>query len=254
MDGDNFPLDGTYDMVFSIYSSSTCPPATPLWTENHTAGNGNPVTVTDGMFEVLLGSANPLTNDAIFDGSPIWLAVVVEGDTLCPLKRISSVAHSIRAAIGGDGGGAGDGHSLDAAGGEGPFDVVFVDSTGDVGIGTQNPTTILSLHPGGGVRSIISTGTEEGDDNKSIVLHGAGGGGVPPFKGLSTYGSVGVGTNEPTAKLHVAGDALVENELETSSFKMPTGASDGYVLSSDASGVAAWEPATDFTPVSELAV
>ena len=43
------------------------------------------------------------------------------------------------------GGGAGDGHSLDAADGS-PTDVVFVDNDGNVGIGTTSPFGELSIH------------------------------------------------------------------------------------------------------------
>ncbi len=49
-------------------------------------------------------------------------------------------------------------------------------------------------------------------------------------------GNVGIGTPTPTEKLDVAGTARVEG------FEMPTGASDGYVLTSDATGAASWQP------------
>jgi hypothetical protein len=47
-------------------------------------------------------------------------------------------------------------------------------------------------------------------------------------------GNVGIGTNSPTVKLEVAGTAKVTN------FQMPTGATTGYVLRSDAVGNATW--------------
>jgi hypothetical protein len=51
-------------------------------------------------------------------------------------------------------------------------------------------------------------------------------------------GSVGIGTESPAQRLDVAGTAQVTG------FKMPTGAVNNYVLTSDASGVGTWQPTT----------
>ena len=54
---------------------------------------------------------------------------------------------------------------------------------------------------------------------------------------LYASGNVGIGTTSPTEKLDVAGTA------QMTWFKMPTGASDGYVLTSDGSGMGTWQEA-----------
>lgn len=59
---------------------------------------------------------------------------------------------------------------------------------------------------------------------------------------IGTYASyfltnVGVGTSNPFASLDVKGTGIL-----TTAFKMPTGAQAGYTLTSDASGVASWQP------------
>ncbi|MFZ3232596.1 MAG: hypothetical protein WA194_03575 [Patescibacteria group bacterium] len=51
-------------------------------------------------------------------------------------------------------------------------------------------------------------------------------------------GNVGIGTNAPAYKLDVTGTANVIG------FRMPTGAGAGKVLTSDASGLAAWATPT----------
>ena len=55
---------------------------------------------------------------------------------------------------------------------------------------------------------------------------------------IDTAGKVGIGTLSPTQKLDVSGTA------QMTGFKMPTDASAGYVLTSDASGVGTWQAAT----------
>jgi hypothetical protein len=54
---------------------------------------------------------------------------------------------------------------------------------------------------------------------------------------LTPSGNVGIGATDPQAKLDVAGT------VKMTSFSMSTGAADGYVLTSDASGRGGWKPA-----------
>jgi hypothetical protein len=52
---------------------------------------------------------------------------------------------------------------------------------------------------------------------------------------IQENGNVGIGTQNPQHKLDVAGT------IQMTGFKMPTGAAEGYVLTSDASGVGTWQ-------------
>jgi hypothetical protein len=80
--------DGTYAMHFAIYDTSTG--GTALWAEDQS------VTVTDGQFDALLGSATPLSG-SLFDGSQRWLGVQVEADPeMSPRQPLTSVPFSLR--------------------------------------------------------------------------------------------------------------------------------------------------------------
>ncbi|HPN35413.1 MAG TPA: tail fiber domain-containing protein [bacterium] len=53
---------------------------------------------------------------------------------------------------------------------------------------------------------------------------------------IKSDGNVGIGTGSPGERLEVAG------AVKMTGFKLPTGAANGYVLTSDASGTGAWQP------------
>jgi hypothetical protein len=84
------PLTGTYSITFSLYSVSSG--GTALWTE--TQGS---VSVSNGLFSVLLGSVTPLTPSE-FSGTDRWLGVTVGGDPeMTPRQRIASVPFALKA-------------------------------------------------------------------------------------------------------------------------------------------------------------
>jgi hypothetical protein len=98
------PIDVQTDMTFRICSQDTADPAAAppnscstayeKWSEVHAN-----VTVLNGIYNVILGEANSLTNDpTILDGSR-WLEVTVEGEVLGPRQPLTSVAYSIRATV-----------------------------------------------------------------------------------------------------------------------------------------------------------
>jgi hypothetical protein len=86
--------DGSYDMVFEIFTEQTR--GFSLWRGRHTATRLNPVEVKDGIFNVILGSGtgNAL-EPSLFDGAERWLEITIEGETLEPRQRITSVAYSM---------------------------------------------------------------------------------------------------------------------------------------------------------------
>jgi hypothetical protein len=82
--------DGVYTMTFSIYDDPST--GSPLWTQ------ASAVTVTNGLFDVALGSiANPI-NAIVFPGGPRWLGVQVDPDPeMTPRQLFHSVPYAITA-------------------------------------------------------------------------------------------------------------------------------------------------------------
>ena len=88
----NGPLDGTFPMDFALFAAPTG--GSPLWTESYPS-----ITVTAGVFTVLLGEATPLPFGSILSGETLWIETVVNGNILLPRRPIVSVAYAGRAAI-----------------------------------------------------------------------------------------------------------------------------------------------------------
>lgn len=90
-------LAGTFPMTFRVFDVPSG--GTPLWEEDQM------VTVTNGIYNVLLGSGatNPaygVFDPALFSGDNRWLEVVVTGaggsEILTPRQRITSTAYSLQ--------------------------------------------------------------------------------------------------------------------------------------------------------------
>ncbi len=87
--------DGSYDVVFRICITDDCSdPTDPVWTETWNAAGTEQVSVTDGLFSVLLGKHTALDLD--FNGSEYYLGVNFNGDgEMTPLKRIVGAPYAI---------------------------------------------------------------------------------------------------------------------------------------------------------------
>ncbi len=92
-DGTNV-ANGNYDFVFKLYSVDTA--GTAIWTETRTGGNQ--VTVTDGVFQVNLGSVTALPGSVDFNTDNIYLGVTFHTDSeMTPRVRFTAVPYAFNA-------------------------------------------------------------------------------------------------------------------------------------------------------------
>ena len=134
-DSSGSPLNGTYAMVFRFYSSSTGGSA--LWEEDWTGANS--VQVSNGLFNVMLGSLNAIPQSLISGNDGLWLGVTVGTDSeMTPRVQIGSVPYAFRANQ------ADRAFGLSAPAG-GPADALTVDSSGNIGIGAASAAAKLEI-------------------------------------------------------------------------------------------------------------
>ncbi|MBP1464949.1 hypothetical protein EYB53_004425 [Candidatus Chloroploca sp. M-50] len=93
-DAGGLPLTGTYTMVFRLYAAST--EGVPLWEEQWTGPNG--VQVSDGLFNVMLGSLSPIAPSVITTNPNLWLGVTVgTDDEMTPRIQIGTLPFAVQA-------------------------------------------------------------------------------------------------------------------------------------------------------------
>jgi hypothetical protein len=247
--------DGDYDITFKIWNWESG--GTLLWNSGPQA-----ITVTGGLFSYKLGSVVPLPQ-SMFTDTTRWLEITVQTDPpISPRTRFITVPyayHSLRsdtADYAMSSGGSGGGWVDDGAS-------VRLETTSDyVGIGTSSPANrlhivgtesspLLNVEKTGSGRGVrVSTTSAcaiwvENSGNHGLRVTNANGDGihVTYAGGWAGYfngdayisGDVGIGTSSPDTKLDVNGTT------KTTTFNMPTGATDGYLMTSDAVGNGTWQ-------------
>jgi parallel beta-helix repeat protein len=90
VDSNGIPLNGTITLRFSMWDDSVA--GTYLWIEQQD------VLVIDGLFDVELGRATPISR-TVFDNDSLWLQVQAQGHpAMLPRQRIATVAYAFRSA------------------------------------------------------------------------------------------------------------------------------------------------------------
>jgi len=93
-DASGAPLTGTYILTFRLYNVASG--GSPLWEEIWIGANN--VQVTNGLFNVMLGSITPIPQSLFTGNSSLWLGVDVGTDAeMTPRVQLGSVPYAILA-------------------------------------------------------------------------------------------------------------------------------------------------------------
>ena len=191
-DADGNPITGDPKMTFKIYDSPTG--GTPLWSEAQTS-----VHVENGLFNVMLGSVNPIPSDIFpIDGSR-WLETEIGGQILTPRKEIVSVAYAFKADPDDDWDGACTGEMYTHC----PDNVSVIGGPGSyikVGMPQEGYWTTFSYEYDGSMYDTYIRNPCGKGVGCDLILD-------------FPYGNVSIGSTEPKAKLHVEGDAYISDNL-----------------------------------------
>jgi hypothetical protein len=196
------PLTGDYSMTFSIYDDAV--EGNTLWSETQPS-----VSVTDGMFSVLLGAVQP-TPDTVFRKADRWLGIAIGSDPeISPRTQLTSVPYAYRVS------------TVDAASG---------------GTITDDLKVQGIVHASG----LIKSGNSLILDGNNFQLYSELGHemyfGYDPNDLSGTFDDIkiGVGTKTPSATFDIYGDIRINPK---------TPVTVGHVLTAaDGAGLAAWRP------------
>lgn len=92
-------LSGSYDMQFKLYTAVTG--GTYVWGETRTTANSNAVTVTNGLFSVLIGQGTAVAGSsaslqaAVTANMTLYMEVTVGAEVLSPRSQFGASAFSI---------------------------------------------------------------------------------------------------------------------------------------------------------------
>ena len=93
-DASGSPLTGFYSMVFRLYGAPEG--GSPLWEETWTTENS--VSVNDGLFNIMLGSLSPISQQVITGNSSLYLGIAVGTDSeMTPRVQLGTVPYATQA-------------------------------------------------------------------------------------------------------------------------------------------------------------
>lgn len=153
------PLTGVYNLEFRIYDVPTG--GAPLWEELWTGGNS--VQISDGLFNVMLGSLNPNLATVIEGQNELYLGITVGTDSeMSPRVQLGSVPFSMQAMT------VPDGSVTTAKITDGA--VTQIKLSPDVQFGKFIQNGVVNSGTGTGIRHVRVTFTEPFQGTPSVVV------------------------------------------------------------------------------------
>jgi|GEM_PF-593371 len=241
---DSGAVSETLGMTFRLFDSEA--KGVELWSETHST-----VEVSNGQFQVLLGSVTPFSA-GLFAGPTLWLQTEVASEVLSPRKAIVSVAysqmadeadHAATADYATEAGHASRADTAAYSPGTNPWSVSGDDVyrlTGNVGIGTASPTAELEVIGTVDADGLTINGTPVGTSTDSYWNLNQSDIAFPS-------GNVGVGTSSPTAKLQVVSGKSHDVQICTDNYALYAQHSGGNIshLCSAEMGVYGYNASTE---------
>jgi hypothetical protein len=186
-DANGNPANGNFSIVFAIYSSATG--GTALYSETQN------VAVSSGVFNVLIGSVNPVPLNLFDSGPDRYLEITVNNTVLTPRRRFGSVPYAFTSR-----GGSGDITSVNAG-------------AGLTGGGVTGDVTLAVANDGINSAMIQDNTIVNADVNTNAAIAGTK---ITPNFGaqnILTTGRAGIGTTNPAAAVHTVGTAQANREI-----------------------------------------
>ncbi len=180
--------NGTYEMEFSLYTVAST--GSPIWTE--TLDGTNEVTVTNGLFSVMLGSTTSFASAGVDFTQTLYLGVSIEADAeMSPRKILGTVPAAFEA------------QNAEQFGGLATTSFLRSDQAGTLATTSSNALLTLIQNGAGNLLELFS--------------------GVTNLFTITNSGNVGIGSSTPSARLTVSGNSYFGGSVSATGTLAVTG-------------------------------